>query len=163
MKNLFLLFFCLFLATISFAQTPQTKPKRTVFEPPKTVNGFKVRWATLSKGKYQEVFTNDTIQQIGSVYFNRITGEVVGEVEKDSLYFPASVSSRWWSVDPLAAKYPELCPYVFVANNPIIFIDPDGRDIFPAGLNGTSYQKIFEGMQGNSIYQKYSSPKLPLL
>ena len=105
MKNLFLLFFCLFLATISFAQTPQTELKRTVFEPPKTVNGFKVRWATLSKGKYQEVFTNDTIQQIGSVYFNRITGEVVGEVEKDSLYFPASVSSRWWSVDPLGESF----------------------------------------------------------
>jgi hypothetical protein len=131
MKKLFLLFFCLFLAKISFAQTPQTEFKRTTFEPPKTVNGFKVRWATLSKGKYQEVFTNDTIQQIGSVYFNRITGEVVGEVVKDSLYFPADVSSRWWSVDPLAAKFPEQSPYVFVDNNPIYLIDPDGREAMP--------------------------------
>ena len=103
MKTNLLFFLFVFLTNILFAQTPL---KRTVFEPPKTVNGFNVRWATLSKGKYQEVFTNDTIQQIGSVYFNRITGEVVGEVVKDSLYFPADVSSRWWSVDPLGAKCP---------------------------------------------------------
>jgi hypothetical protein len=143
MKNLFLLFFCFLLATISFAQTPQTELKRTVFEPPKTINGFKVRWATLSKGKYQEVFTNDTIQQIGAVLFNRVTGEVVGEVEKDSLYFPASVSSRWWSVAPLAAKMPEQLPYNYAFNNPIKYIAPDGRlPILPlllkAGANGAA-------------------------
>jgi RHS repeat-associated protein len=38
---------------------------------------------------------------------------------------------RWLALDPLAAKYPDLSPYAFVADNPIIFIDPDGRDIVP--------------------------------
>ena len=80
MKTNLLLFLFVFLTNVLVAQTPQIQLKRTVFEPPKTVNGFKVRWATLSKGKYQEVFTNDTIQQIGCIYFNQITGEVVGEV-----------------------------------------------------------------------------------
>jgi hypothetical protein len=32
------------------------------------------------------------------------------------------------SVDPLAHKYPDISPYAFVANSPIIFIDPDGRE-----------------------------------
>ncbi len=36
---------------------------------------------------------------------------------------------RWLSVDPLQAKYPDLSSYSYVANNPLIYIDPDGREI----------------------------------
>ena len=35
----------------------------------------------------------------------------------------------WLSVDPLAEKYPDISPYAFVANNPIFYVDPDGREI----------------------------------
>lgn len=35
---------------------------------------------------------------------------------------------RWWAVDPLSKKYPQMSPYCFVANNPIVAIDYDGRD-----------------------------------
>src|SRR5690554_3357294 len=41
----------------------------------------------------------------------------------------------WLSVDPLAEKYPSISPYAYVANNPIMYIDPDGRDIIP--VHGT--------------------------
>jgi RHS repeat-associated protein len=34
---------------------------------------------------------------------------------------------RWSKVDPLAAKYPNISPFAFVANNPLNAIDPDGR------------------------------------
>jgi len=37
---------------------------------------------------------------------------------------------RWLSIDPLGAKYPDLSPYNFVGNNPIIAIDPNGKEIF---------------------------------
>jgi RHS repeat-associated protein len=43
---------------------------------------------------------------------------------------------RWLSIDPLAAKYPSLSAYNFVANNPIIYIDPDGERIIVSTIEG---------------------------
>jgi len=37
---------------------------------------------------------------------------------------------RWLSLDPLAEKYPSLSPYSFTADNPILFVDPNGEEIF---------------------------------
>lgn len=33
------------------------------------------------------------------------------------------------SVDPLAEKYPGISPYAYCFNNPVIYVDPDGRDV----------------------------------
>lgn len=41
---------------------------------------------------------------------------------------------RWGVVDPLAEKYLNLSPYVYVADNPVNAIDPDGQ--FPILING---------------------------
>jgi RHS repeat-associated protein len=35
--------------------------------------------------------------------------------------------SVWLSVDPMADVYPMLSPYAYVANNPVMFYDPDGK------------------------------------
>ncbi len=35
---------------------------------------------------------------------------------------------RWSSIDPLQAKYPFLSPYIFAAENPILFIDKEGKE-----------------------------------
>jgi len=40
-----------------------------------------------------------------------------------------SKTSLWLNVDPLAEKYSNISPYAYVANNPIKYIDPDGRRI----------------------------------
>ena len=43
---------------------------------------------------------------------------------------------RWTTPDPLAEKYYSISPYAFCNNNPVNFVDPDGRDIWHINKNG---------------------------
>ena len=50
--------------------------------------------------------------------------------------FYDGVVGRWWSVDPLAEKYYSISSYAHVVNNPIRYIDPDGRDVWEVNSRG---------------------------
>lgn len=52
---------------------------------------------------------------------------------------------RWTSEDPLMEAYVPISPFAYVANNPIIFIDPDGNRIDVSDI----YQKNKEGNYEN--------------
>ncbi len=67
--------------------------------------------------------------------------EKVNEVsgEGNSLDFGARIYDsrlgRWMSLDLKASKYPNLTPFHFAANSPIIFVDQDGKDIWLPYIN----------------------------
>ncbi len=70
--------------------------------------------------------------------------------------------SIWGSVDPMSDKYPSMSPYLYCAGNPVILVDPDGKEIeiteilnkdgtttvnikFTAALINNSSKKISKG------------------
>ncbi|MCC5916619.1 MAG: RHS repeat-associated core domain-containing protein [Cryomorphaceae bacterium] len=59
-------------------------------------------------------------------FTGHIEDEETGLTYAGARYYPAR-ESQWLSVDPLAEKYPTLTPYNYVANNPVVYFDPDGR------------------------------------
>ena len=75
------------------------------------------------------------------------------------------VVGRWWVPDPLAEKYYNVSPYTYTLNNPIRFIDPDGRDVWEVDKWGhvnwieeskkhTLYSVDANGKRGNFITLK---------
>ncbi len=112
---------------------------------------------TLSKGQYEELFDQDSIQQIGTALVNIRQMRVVklldeGEARK---LLDNSSSSRFLSIDPIAGKYPMLTPYQFCSNRPI-----DGKDI-----DGLEYGTIHVTVnvstgENSSLYVPYDATQL---
>jgi RHS repeat-associated protein len=53
-------------------------------------------------------------------------------------YYDADISV-WLSVDPMADKYPSMSAYMYCAGNPVMLVDPDGRDWFINEITGDVY------------------------
>ncbi len=75
------------------------------------------------------------------------------------LYDPAAV--RWTSPDPLCEKYYHISPYAFCNNNPIKYVDPDGKKIkIPHNQNqilgyiNSSAQGVFAINKDGYLYMK---------
>ena len=84
---------------------------------------------TSSKGEFEEFHNNADVVEIGSVYFNTKTNKVVGYVNPEKEKAEVASATSAMSVDPLCEKYYWITPYAYCMNNPVKFVDPDGREV----------------------------------
>lgn len=54
---------------------------------------------------------------------------------------------KFLTMDPHAENYPSVSPYAFCMNNPICFIDPDGRDVWEINEQGEVTNRIKDKKQ----------------
>mgnify|MGYP003673007573 CR=1 FL=1 len=119
--------------------------------------GYTPKIATLSQGKYNETFDNDTLVQIGSILYNTKSKQIVAFVQIDTMYSEATLEpdivSRWLSPDPLASEFPSYSPYNFVVNNPILFVDPDGKAVKPSNESAAAaFHSIVQSLGGQKAF-----------
>lgn len=82
----------------------------------------------------------------------RFTGKELDRVNGLNMYdfgarwYDVAGVPMWTSVDPLAEKYYNVSPYAYCHNNPVMLVDPDGRDgvyiVFPDYKISTPLGKI---------------------
>jgi hypothetical protein len=85
----------------------------------------------LSKGKYLEVHDQDSIVTIGRMRWHVENQQIVGRIVWDSLNPDAQpigdIVGRWISPDPLSEEFTNWSPYNMCFDNPIKYVDPDGK------------------------------------
>jgi len=96
----------------------------------------------------------------------RFTGKEVDE-ETGLYYFGERYYdpriSLWYGVDPMTEKHPDYSAFVYTANNPIKFIDPDGQDYYEGEdgkiqwFNSTEKSYTFDKKKYKNIGESYAS------
>lgn len=88
------------------------------------------RYATLSGGLFDEMHETKPLEQYQRTVFDTKKNKIKKFVGLDTTYnnYPIDMVVFAWSIDPLAHKYPYLSPYAAFNNNPILYVDPDGRE-----------------------------------
>lgn len=160
MRKLYYLLIFIFSFSVLSAQEKLSKEEQARREKniqagnPFAKYGYKAKVATLSKGKYLEFHDLDSIVTIGTMRWHVDKNQIVGRIEIDTLNPDAQpigdAPGRWMSPDPLSEEFPEYSPYNMSFNNPIRFVDPDGKapkDVTPylvRHLNKPSLSPVYE-------------------
>ena len=78
----------------------------------------------------------------GFVFTGKERDEETGYGYFGARYMDHELTTMWLSVDPMADKYPSISPYAYCAWNPIVIIDPDGRDSVYYSLYGDEVHRV---------------------
>lgn len=107
------------------------------------------RSASLSQGAFQEFDIDKPQEKYFRTVFDTKSKKIIGFTEPEKLYkdyyFDPVVFA--WQIDPLFKKYPSMSPYSAFANNPILFVDADGREFI-------TYVKINDEKTGKPVQYK---------
>ncbi|MCT4582009.1 MAG: hypothetical protein N4A35_11360 [Flavobacteriales bacterium] len=119
------------------------------------------RYSTLSGGIYPEVHEKKPIEVYGRLAFDTQKKQIVTYDTSSTYGLLIDPVAFAWSIDPHASSYPSWSPYAAFADNPIIYVDPDGRDniiyllVLPSAnekLTMADKQEIIN--ESNNLYKK---------
>ncbi|UXP33108.1 RHS repeat-associated core domain-containing protein [Reichenbachiella agarivorans] len=74
--------------------------------------------------------------------------------------------ARWFNIDPLADRYKNLSPYNYVANNPLKYVDPDGKEIRFADNKSTNLlfkMRVVANMAASFVLSKKARSNIKTL
>jgi hypothetical protein len=99
--------------------------------PYKNDTTMKIHMQTLTDGRYDEFPEFAETTYVGSAVYDVYKKRIIGFIKRDTVYREATlepeVVSRWLSTDPVFHPYES--PYTAFANNPVYFVDPDGKKV----------------------------------
>lgn len=119
---------------------------------------------TLSNGRYEEVFKNETLRRVGSVMMNTETMKIDHFLTEEELKECQNLetekqASRFLSIDPLTRSFPFYTPYQYAGNKPIACIDLDGlEEVWVYNLEiisgNSSYKTELTLFKGDDAYNE---------
>jgi hypothetical protein len=128
---------------------------------------FETRTASLSWGLFDEEMRTKPTEIFGRTAFSSSNKKIATFLPLDTTAdkYPIDLIVFAWCVDPLAAKYPSISPYAAFANNPIMYVDQDGRE--PKWGQLATLSQVMGEMQkaytANQVYSATVSQSLSLM